>query len=299
MVQGLENESAALGALQKGCIDVLGAVVELVVGEEGGAARWLVRVQSPTMCQPFDMAAPTREIALEWLSAIKEAAYSASARSLQHRKMERTWRIAKEMSDLIVYCRSVTFNQDRIRSKGFIHNEMSSFPETKAERLMCQQETAFFMKYHTKQLSRIYPKGQRIDSSNYNPVPFWNAGSQMVALNYQTPDKPMQINMGKFKENGGCGYVLKPDFMFDEGYNPYVKKSIEKKVKPMIVMLRLIGARHLIKMGRGTTSPSVEVEIIGAEYDTGTKLVTKTVGQYQIFLIYFSYNVKIMIYLPM
>lgn len=257
---------------------MLGAVVELVVGEESGSARWLVRIQSPQMCAPFDMAAPTREVALEWLSAIKEAAFSASARSLQHRKMERTWRIAKEMSDLIVYCRSVTFNQDRIRTKGYIFNEMSSFPETKAERLMCQQETAFFLKYHTIQLSRIYPKGQRIDSSNYNPVPFWNSGSQMVALNYQTPDKPMQINVGKFKENGGCGYVLKPDFMFDESYNPYSKKSIEKKVKPVTVMLRVIGARHLCKSGRGTTSPSVEVEIIGAEHDSGIKLVTKTVG---------------------
>ena len=35
--------------------------------------------------------------------------------------------------------------------------------------------------------SRIYPKGTRLDSSNYNPVPFWNVGSQLVALNYQTP----------------------------------------------------------------------------------------------------------------
>lgn len=106
----------------------------------------------------------------------------------------------------------------RLRTKGFIFTEMSSFPETKAERLMCQQETEFFVKYHAVQLSRIYPKGQRIDSSNYNPVPFWNAGSQMVALNYQTPDKPMQINTGKFKENGGCGFVLKPKFMSEEGY---------------------------------------------------------------------------------
>lgn len=271
-----------MGSLQKGVVDVLGAVVELVVGEESGSARWLVRIQSPSMVAPFDMAAPTREIALEWLSAIKEAAYSASARSLQHRKMERTWRIAKEMSDLIVYCRSVAFNQERIRTKGFIFNEMSSFPETKAERLMCQQETAFFMKYHTIQLSRIYPKGQRIDSSNYNPVPFWNAGSQMVALNYQTPDKPMQVNMGKFRENGACGYILKPAFMFEETYNPYDKKCIDKKVKSITVMLRVIGARHLSKSGRGTASPSVEVEIIGADYDSGIKLVTKTVGKYRV-----------------
>lgn len=34
-----------------------------------------------------------------------------------------------------------------------------------------------------------------------------------VALNYQTPDEPMQLNRGLFGDNGGCGYVLKPDFM--------------------------------------------------------------------------------------
>ncbi|XP_028039565.1 1-phosphatidylinositol 4,5-bisphosphate phosphodiesterase gamma-1 isoform X1 [Bombyx mandarina] len=278
VTSGLENESAALGSLQKGVLDVLGAIVELVVGDGGGAARWLVRVQSPAMYSPFDMAAATRESALEWLSAIEEAAHSASARSLHHRKMERTWRIAKEISDLIIYCRSVTFNIERLRIKGFVYNEMSSFPETKAERLMSQQENTFFVKYHTTQLSRIYPKGQRIDSSNYNPVPFWNCGSQMVALNYQTPDKPMQVNMGKFKQNGGCGFILKPQFMFEEGYNPCDKKSIEGKVKPVTVMLRVIGARHLCKTGRGTASPFVEVEIIGADYDSGVKLVTKTVS---------------------
>lgn len=35
-------------------------------------------------------------------------------------------------------------------------------------------------------MSRIYPKGTRIDSSNYSPQLFWNVGCQMVALNYQT-----------------------------------------------------------------------------------------------------------------
>lgn len=62
--------------------------------------------------------------------------------------MERTWRIAKEMSNLIIYCRSVALNMERIRQKGFIYNEMSSFPETKAEKLICQQEIKFFLKYH-------------------------------------------------------------------------------------------------------------------------------------------------------
>lgn len=69
--------------------------------------------------------------------------------------MERTWRIAKEMSNLIIYCRSVAFNIERIRQKGFIYNEMSSFPETKAEKLMCQNEAKFFAKYHQVSFSYI------------------------------------------------------------------------------------------------------------------------------------------------
>lgn len=41
--------------------------------------------------------------------------------------------------------------------------------------------------YNKRQMSRIYPKGGRVDSSNYMPQIFWNAGCQMVALNFQTP----------------------------------------------------------------------------------------------------------------
>jgi len=33
---------------------------------------------------------------------------------------------------------------------------------------------------------RTYPAGMRIDSSNFNPIPFWACGIQMAALNYQT-----------------------------------------------------------------------------------------------------------------
>ena len=37
--------------------------------------------------------------------------------------------------------------------------------------------------------------------------------SSSVALNYQTEGRMMQIYKGKFKSNGNCGYVLKPDIM--------------------------------------------------------------------------------------
>lgn len=110
----------------------------------------------------------------------------------------------------------------------------------------------------------------------------WNSGCQMVALNYQTGDKSMQLNQAKFKENGNCGYLLKPEFMFRHDFNPY-DKSLLHEVDSLKIDLKIIGARHLMRSGRGTASPSVEVEIIGADFDSGTKLTTKTICKYPYF----------------
>jgi len=42
-------------------------------------------------------------------------------------------------------------------------------------------------------MTRVYPVGKRITSSNYNPVPHWLSGSQVVALNYQTFDRGTDV----------------------------------------------------------------------------------------------------------
>jgi len=55
---------------------------------------------------------------------------------------------------------------------------MSSFAENKAKKLIAK-DLAAFVDYNTRQLSRIYPAGKRADSSNFNPVQFWNAGCQI------------------------------------------------------------------------------------------------------------------------
>ncbi|KAI9556974.1 hypothetical protein GHT06_016768 [Daphnia sinensis] len=62
-------------------------------------------------------------------------------------------------------------------------------------------------------MMRVYPTATRIASSNFNPVYYWNFGCQMVALNFQTPGKYLEINVGRFRRNGSCGYVLKPDWL--------------------------------------------------------------------------------------
>ena len=68
--------------------------------------------------------------------------------------------------------------------------EMSSFDETNAVSML-KENPVEFVKYNRRQLSRIFPKGTRVDSTNFMPHVFWNAGCQLVALNYQTLGKKL------------------------------------------------------------------------------------------------------------
>lgn len=43
----------------------------------------------------------------------------------------------------------------------------------------------------------------------------------MVALNYQNDDDMIALNHGKFLDNGNCGYILKPDYLFTTNFNPW------------------------------------------------------------------------------
>lgn len=233
-----------------------------------------LRIQTPTMQSTFEVGFKTYEAALEWNNAIIDASLYASQLENQRKKKERNARVAKEMSDLIIYFRSVPY-----KDKGpWVFYEMSSFPETKAEKYMVQQFNQLIIQYHKNQISRVYPKGQRLDSSNFNPTPFWNVGSQMIALNYQTPDKPMQINQAKFRDNGACGYILKPKFMLNDNFDPNDPNTLPTSVKEKIINIRIIGARHLCKSGRNISRPLVEVELIGASFDSGVKHRTRSTG---------------------
>jgi len=91
----------------------------------------------------------------------------------------------RAMSDLVNYIvpiRFKTFAQAEERNRSF---EMSSFSEDKGYNLI-RDHGKEFLAYNQRQLSRIYPRGTRFDSSNYNPYIFWPIGCQMAALNYQT-----------------------------------------------------------------------------------------------------------------
>ncbi|CAF4395182.1 unnamed protein product, partial [Adineta steineri] len=88
----------------------------------------------------------------------------------------------KAMSDLVHYTvpvRFATFVRAQELNRSY---EMSSFSEDKGQNAIRDYANDFLI-YNRRQLSRIYPRGTRFDSSNYNPYIFWPIGCQMVALN--------------------------------------------------------------------------------------------------------------------
>lgn len=105
--------------------------------------------------------------------------------------------------------------------------EMSSFDEKQATALL-KERPIEFVNYNKHQLSRVYPAGYRFDSSNFMPQLFWNCGCQLVALNYQTLDLGMQLNLGIYEYNQRCGYLLKPEFMRrkDRRLDPFAESTV-------------------------------------------------------------------------
>ncbi|GAA6215001.1 1-phosphatidylinositol 4,5-bisphosphate phosphodiesterase delta-1 [Lates japonicus] len=184
-------------------------------------------------------------------------------------------KLAKELSDIVIYCKSVHFNGFEHAKDNQAFYEMSSFKESKAFNLAETSATAF-MHHNMDKLSRIYPAGSRTDSSNYNPVPMWNVGCQIVALNFQTPSKEMHLNQGRFLPNGFCGYILKPEFQrslssqFDPNTltrGPWLKRKI--------FHIMVISAQQLPKVNKdkhkSIVDPLVRVEIYGVPADNASK----------------------------
>lgn len=92
----------------------------------------------------------------------------------------------------------------------------------------------------------------------------------------------MQLNQAKFRLNGGCGYVLKPDYMLDDN-----DKTISKWTDEVIaVTLSIIAGRHVGRPSRnGISNPFVLVEIFGDERDSGIKLNTKIISMFVVLLV--------------
>ena len=116
--------------------------------------------------------------------------------------------VSKALSDLVI--------MEGCHFKGYddpsaVHFQCCSIVETKCAG-MATSHGPEFAAYNNRRLTRVYPSGARIDSSNMHPQVHWNAGCQLVAMNWQsTTGYELRLNKGRFRDNCNTGYLLKPD----------------------------------------------------------------------------------------
>lgn len=253
-------EDSPLGSMCRGILD-LGTydIKKLPHGKNN--KMYVLTLESKNPEEPsVDFATDKVEELFEWYKNIHHVVHQKGAKDFVIKTWEKNQVIARELSDLVIYCKPISEGKDNLATPDF--REIRSFVENKSESLT-RVKPADLLKYNRRALTRVYPKGPRVDSSNYDPLRLWLCGVQMVALNYQTPDRYMQINQSLFSFNGRCGYILQPECMRQDSYDP----SDSRKIGQMVLTIKVIGARHLPKPGRGIACPFVELEVCGGEYD--------------------------------
>lgn len=115
--------------------------------------------------------------------------------------------VSRSLSDLPVYTAGVKY-RGFSKLVNYETRHMFSVSENTAKRIIRDGQESDWVKHNFTHLSRVYPKGVRLSSSNYDPRPFWRVGAQMVAINYQTLDEGSLFNHALFHASG---YVLKPE----------------------------------------------------------------------------------------
>ena len=102
-------------------------------------------------------------------------------------------KMAPELVQLLVYtvgvkCRGIN------KKEIYAPEQMFSLSEKTANRML-KQSMMDLIKHNRTHLVRIYPKGTRIGSTNYEPHRYWSAGAQLVAINWQTCGTSRQMGV--------------------------------------------------------------------------------------------------------
>ncbi|PGH13546.1 hypothetical protein AJ80_06296 [Polytolypa hystricis UAMH7299] len=207
-------------------------------------------------------------------SASEDSDAAHSLISAKKEKKRQKSRIVKGLADLGVYTRGYKWRSFTApESKRY--NHVYSFAEGTFEGLCRDSETKSLLELHNRQyITRVYPSGLRVRSSNFDPNSFWRRGVQMVALNWQTYDVGMQLNQAMFAAgNDRSGYILKPDSLRRPtmaggmSVNGAGKTKLDRKLVTFEV--DIISAQQLPRPRgmdpEGNINPYIEIEMFSAD----------------------------------
>lgn len=127
-----------------------------------------------------------------------------------------------ELSDLLVYTYGVKYRGFSKLGDYEPRHQFSVSEKTGAK--VIKENKQDWIKHNFTHMSRVYPKGTRLQSTNYDPVTFWSAGCQLVAINWQTVDEGALLNHAMFVDTDG--YVLKPMALREKVPDPMTRYRV-------------------------------------------------------------------------
>jgi phosphatidylinositol phospholipase C, delta len=244
-------------------------------------------VSSPATTSPSDFGAPTSTPRGSTTSGpttsptSSEESDEGSAVAMKN-EAPPTSKIVPRLGRLGVYTQGISFPKAYGFSdpKAKTHNHIFSFSEDTFSRHSTKKQEggskAQLQKHNLQHLMRVYPGRRRIWSQNFNPMPMWRLGVQMVALNWQTYDVHQQVNRAMFAAGSdSLGYVLKPDELRQRKHTPILVDTApatgEKKKDKKLVRfsVEIISAQRLprpkdVNVEAGM-NPYIEFEMYAAE----------------------------------
>ncbi|KAJ3294649.1 1-phosphatidylinositol 4,5-bisphosphate phosphodiesterase delta-4 [Borealophlyctis nickersoniae] len=182
-----------------------------------------------------------------------------SVQTLAKQRTKQSGVVARSLAELFVYCKGVRFVDFKTSLDHFKFDYICSLSEKKSLGLI-QRQRKEYIEHNATFLTRVYPAGTRITSSNYDPLPHWGVGAQMVAMNYQTFDRGLSLSHAMFTMNGRAGYVLKPQWL---------RRQTVSGSRAITLSVKVISAQQLPKpkdsdAATSVIDPSVQVEVVGA-----------------------------------
>lgn len=110
----------------------------------------------------------------------KQRAYSNRSDHPERPKLK----MSRSLADLLIYTVGVKF-RGLNKKERYPVEQMFSLSEKTANKLV-KENGMGLVKHCRTNLVRLYPNGTRVSSTNYEPLRYWAAGVQLVAINWQT-----------------------------------------------------------------------------------------------------------------
>jgi len=154
-----------------------------------------------------------------------------------------------------------TRHKDWTKSLSLSNSHMHSFAQNVILHMVDKapdEERRNLQAFTKNHLVRVFPSWKAMQNktiTNYDPVFSQALGCQLVASNFHSTDESLLIAEGRFRQNGSCGYVLKPAYLNDN----VSKMEIDQRWS-----FQIISGHNLPKPVRkvaGAASPLVKISI--------------------------------------